>query len=619
MEITNALKTVSETDDELIVENHIVLFGGRDLTGLDVARKRDGTLTATVSHKNKDGSRGEFFEPDTEFESEFTKAGQLAVDFEHGFDPDGIGNHKGEVLGYVDWKTARVDDEGIIVRRVLNRRHAYMKWLAPLIKEGLVGNSSQSVKGQGRKMENGKIVKWPLERDTLTVTPMEPRMLTQNALSAVKAMQAMFPQSEDTVLPDSGTPGTQSKSNGEKKMEITEEIKALVASMVSEGVSTGLKARQEADQAAADAKAKLDADLKAAKLEGAKEATEELKAKGLLHRKAYHSTEKTDDDNDGVGAFKAWMRTGQENDSLASPDESYQSIEDGKAAWNVTTGGSGGFLVPDPLYNQIIGKRNIASWVRQAPVQMFTTPSDHLLVPRESTSHTAFVLTAEAGNFDENEGTVSQKDLILYKYTKLEKMSTEFSMFQGTNFESWLMNALGRAEAVTENTIFTTGTGTGQPEGVLAGATTSGLTLAATDTIAPSEMTALIGKLGGGYNVQGECGFLMANATKWYLKGLTGYNFQYAVTPQGGNGTPQDFHGYPAWVDDDFAPYTTESDKPFLFGNMNFYGVVEKPGIVIERNPYLFMGTGQIGIYASMFRGGGVLQAEAFYYMNSHS
>ena len=33
----------------------------------------------------------------------------------------------------------------------------------------------------------------------------------------------------------------------------------------------------------------------------------------------------------------------------------------------------------------------------------------------------------------------------------------------------------------------------------------------------------------------------------------------------------------------------------------------------------LYMATGQIGIFASIFRGGGVLQAEAFYYLTNHS
>jgi predicted phage gp36 major capsid-like protein len=51
-----------------------------------------------------------------------------------------------------------------------------------------------------------------------------------------------------------------------------------------------------------------------------------------------------------------------------------------------------------------------------------------------------------------------------------------------------------------------------------------------------------------------------------------------------------------------------------LYGNFNYYGIIEKPGLLIQRNPYLYMANGQIGLFATMFRGGAVLQAEAFYH-----
>lgn len=199
----------------------------------------------------------------------------------------------------------------------------------------------------------------------------------------------------------------------------------------------------------------------------------------------------------------------------------------------------------------------------------------------------------------------------------MQKVSEEFLAYQGTNWESWLVNALARAEAVTENTIFTTGTGSSQPEGIVTGATAANTT-ATTDVILPAELTALIGYLGSGYNVQSECGFLMNNATKWYLAGQTGNPFLYANTPNGSI-AGDSLLGYKLVVDDDVVTYTTASSKCIVFGNMGFYGVVEKPGMIVQRNPYLYMANGQVGIFASIFRGGGVLQSEAFYYLTNHS
>lgn len=167
----NQLKAISQTDSELRVGNYMVLFGGKDLTG-------------------------EFFTKSTNFDSNFTDLGVLYVDFEHGRDAEKAGNSQNNVLGLVDWKSAKVDETGIFVERVLNRRAEYVKYLAQLIDAGIVGTSSEAVLSGIRKKSTGEIVDWPLMRDSLTVTPMEPRMAGENVLVAAKALAEIFPQSK---------------------------------------------------------------------------------------------------------------------------------------------------------------------------------------------------------------------------------------------------------------------------------------------------------------------------------------------------------------------------------------------------------------------------------------
>ena len=65
---------------------------------------------------------------------------------------DKTGNDPDNILGHVDWKTAKVDDKGVFVERVLNRRNKYMQWLERLVKSGLVGSSSLPVKSTSPKM-----------------------------------------------------------------------------------------------------------------------------------------------------------------------------------------------------------------------------------------------------------------------------------------------------------------------------------------------------------------------------------------------------------------------------------------------------------------------------------
>lgn len=171
----NSLKAISQTDSELRVGNYMVLFGGKDLTG-------------------------EFFTKKTHFDSNYTDIGLLYVDFEHGRDAEKAGNSSDNVLGIADWKSAKVDDAGIFVERVLNRRAEYVKFLSELIDAGVMGSSSEAIPGAARKKSSGEIVEWPLMRDSLTVTPLEPRMMTGNVIAAVKALADIFPNSKSLAL-----------------------------------------------------------------------------------------------------------------------------------------------------------------------------------------------------------------------------------------------------------------------------------------------------------------------------------------------------------------------------------------------------------------------------------
>ena len=169
--MANNLKTLSKTENDLVVGNYIVLFGGRDLVG-------------------------EYFTKNTKLDSPYTDIGTLYVDFEHGIDPDNLGIDDNSVLGLVDWKSARFDEKGVFVERVLNRRAKYVDYLEQLIDAGVMGTSSEAVGRQVIKTRDGEITHWPLKRDSMTLTPMEPRMISENVLCAVKSLREFFPASK---------------------------------------------------------------------------------------------------------------------------------------------------------------------------------------------------------------------------------------------------------------------------------------------------------------------------------------------------------------------------------------------------------------------------------------
>lgn len=195
----NSLKALSKSTNDLTVGNYIILFGGRDLVG-------------------------EYFTKNTKFESPYTDIGTMYVDFEHGIDPDGLGIDDNSVLGVVDWKSARVDDKGVFVERVLSRRAEYMDYITDLIEAGMMGTSSEAVRGKVSKTRDGEITVWPLKRDSLTLTPMEPRMVSENILQAAKSLQSFFPAAKSLASLVGGQTETENKIETFKNLSDAEDF-----------------------------------------------------------------------------------------------------------------------------------------------------------------------------------------------------------------------------------------------------------------------------------------------------------------------------------------------------------------------------------------------------------
>jgi len=70
-----------------------------------------------------------------------------------------------------------------------------------LIRDGLIGTSSEPIQESVEKDADGKITRWPLLRDSMTVQPMEHRMMKEfgpNQLQAFKALGVTIPAPTDT-------------------------------------------------------------------------------------------------------------------------------------------------------------------------------------------------------------------------------------------------------------------------------------------------------------------------------------------------------------------------------------------------------------------------------------
>jgi len=277
--------------------------------------------------------------------------------------------------------------------------------------------------------------------------------------------------------------------------------------------------------------------------------------------------------------------------------------------WEGGTDNEGGYAVPDDFYNRIVEQRQELSWVRQAPVTRFVVNHDRILIPTEGTAATKLAITDEEAAYSENEPLFGQVALTMYKFTKMLKISEEMLDGDAVGLEAYIASVVARASAAAENYYCTTSNGSNAPQGIIDGATASGITNAAKATILASEVIATMGTVASPYH-NANSGFLMTGASKFHIMASTGNNFQFIPTPSGG-----DILGYPIYIAPDMDTVGSTGGKAVLFGDFSMYAFGERQGLTLSRNPYVYQANGQIGLFVKQRFGGAVLQTLALKYL----
>ena len=293
-----------------------------------------------------------------------------------------------------------------------------------------------------------------------------------------------------------------------------------------------------------------------------------------------------------VKAFDLWLH--RRNDAVKALTEGTDS--------------EGGYIVPDEYWGEVIKGLKDASLIRAAGARILTANSDVLRIPVMSGSSAA-AITSESGSYSEADPSFSEVAVNLYKFTKLVKVSEELvadSMFDlWGEVRSW---DLTQAFAAAENSYFTTGTGSGQPQGVVTGAGV-GVTAASATAITADELIALYHSLNYLYR-QGAV-WMMHDSTAQAIRKLKDSNGQYLWQPGLRDGEPDILLGRPVITNNNMAEIAT-GNKTVLFGNFNYYAIVQRDGLTVDYNPYTYMSAGQVGYFGRMRLGGAVLLSEAF-------
>lgn len=531
---------------------------------------------------------GEAFTPETDF---WLKIGDTVnLTYYHGFEPDEPGKMQAHPALIGRAKFVKSDERGLWFEPSLDLDEPLAKRLVDAGIENLRA-SSGAVNHLVRKADGGIITTWPVGELALFDTNEWRKPANEFAVIEAKSEQITeaIPEADESAV-----------DAVEELVESQETIKTnqpiLEDKMDEEKIVENEKAPVEEPKV--DIKAEFES-MKKSLLDELKAAPGEVKG--------VPTTRAPKESPSFIKAMMAWAQ-GDNPRGFKGND-----LELGvKGAWQGQTDTEGGYAVPDDFYNRIVEQRQELSFVRKAPVTRFVTNRDRILVPTEATAGTKLVVTAEEGAYDENEPTFGQVALTIHKFTKMIKVSEEMLDGDAVGLEAYISSVVARASAASENYYCAIGTGTGMPQGIVAGATASGITTASGTAITASELIQLMGTVESPYH-NSSSGFLMKGATKFYLQGLTGDNFQFIPTPAGG-----DFMGYPAYIAPDMSAIVANG-KSVVFGDFSMYAFAERQGVTLSRNPYLYQANGQVGLFVKQRFGGAVLQALAFKYLLQHA
>jgi HK97 family phage major capsid protein len=454
--------------------------------------------------------------------------------------------------------TLTKDEFAVWSESILRESDEYEKFLIELGKQGKLGMSSGVPGHLVEREPAGKgtlITYWPLGKDaSFTHTPAEPK--TRNLIPLKSLIEITPTQTAEPVTVASVEPEPLPAVIGDTKMATLEELETKVAE---------LTATIENAPAVKSAPAYLKAPL----------------------------------GDDGIKAFVNWSRTG---------DRSGLKLVD----WQEGAATEGGVVVPDEFYARIIEKRDVLSAMRAAGAPVLTISRDKITIPTEGTREAAFVATDEEGTYDAgNTAPLAQLDIAPHKYTRVTKVAEELLADAAVDIVGFLASRYARAVATLENTLFMSGTDDGDPsaQGIVAGGT-AGLSFAGGHTVTAAEVVNLFYKLGAQYT-DGAAWF-MRQATLGVIMGLASSSvFTFMQTPAGSI-QPQ-ILGKPVYANDGMAALG-HSAKSIAIGNPEFYQIVQRGTMVVNRNPFLYMANGQVGFFASVRISGAVTQAEAFQY-----
>ena len=238
-------------------------------------------------------------------------------------------------------------------------------------------------------------------------------------------------------------------------------------------------------------------------------------------------------------------------------------------SFNTLTGSAA--VVPTQTLNEVIKQARDTNGLFNE-VRIFNVPSNLSVpvgTPTDAASWHTEGATVDRGSVTSTAVTFTGRELI-----KVLSMSAAVKRMELKAFERYITDELKNSVADAVGAAIVSGSGNGQPTGILSGITWTDANTVSTTALTADNLLAAVAKMPAGY--AGGAKFAMSTATLFgQVYTLKDGNERYLFTDPAAGGVRRLF-GFEIVIDDNIPAGTV------LFGNFRYYGVNIPEGVAVE-------------------------------------
>lgn len=327
--------------------------------------------------------------------------------------------------------------------------------------------------------------------------------------------------------------------------------------------------------------------------------------------------------NEYRDVFKKWIQGGVEylNGEERNILFSNRSADTETRALSATTGTAGGYTVPQGFYDQLIEAQKWFGGIRQCCNVFSTDTGNPLPIPTLNDTANVGAILAENAAATTQDVPFGQVMLNAYKFTSnIVLVPIELLQDSAFDVEAYLAKKLGERIGRIQNTLFTTGSGTNQPQGIVTGSTQGKVAVAGqTTSITYDDLIDLEHSVDIAY--RSNAMYMMHDQTLKALKKLKDGYGRPLWLPGLAFKEPDTINGYKFMVNNDI-PVMAANAKSLLFGDCMNYYVRDVKAVQVVRFNEKYMDAGQVGFIAFSRADGKLVNAGTnpiAYFQNSAS